>query len=350
MPPAHLRVALVGTPNTGKSTLFNALSGLRQHVGNYPGVTVEMKKGRFRFHGIDFTLIDLPGTYSLAPRSPDEMVAVDVILGRQGGEARPDLLVCIADASNLERNLYLASQALELGLPVLVALNMVDVAEGQGIRLDVNLLADRLGVPIIPIQANKRKGLDDLRAAIAKMARASAPVLMPTFPPAFVAEVDSLGRLLDEVPAFLVRRLLIDVGGTTETRLLAGRTDLSGPLAEARKRLAAAGFSVPAIEARTRYAWIRQAMAGCVQRPTVRPTTWTDRLDRVLTHRVGGAVVFLVVMFLLFQSIYTAAWPLMKLIDAGKDWLGELVGSTLPPGPFTNLLVEGVIGGVALTA
>jgi ferrous iron transport protein B len=342
----RLRAALLGNPNTGKTTLFNALSGLNHRVGNYPGVTVESKVGQMTCAGLPFDLIDLPGTYSLAPRSPDEMVAVDVILGRQGGEVRPDVLVCIADASNLERNLYLASQALELGLPVIVALNMVDVAEGQGIHLDVPLLAERLGVPIVPIQANKRKGLDELRAIIAKMARSSAPVLMPLFPPAFVAEVESLSRLLDDVPTFLVRRLLIDVGGTTESRLLADRPELSEPLSEARERLEAAGFPVPAVEAKTRYAWIRKALVGCVQRPNVRPTTWTDRLDRVLTHRVGGAAVFLLVMFLLFQSIYTAAWPLMKLIDAGKDWLGGLVADALPPGPFTSLLVEGVIGGV----
>src|SRR5882762_10678377 len=121
-------IALVGNPNTGKTTLFNALAGMRQHVGNYPGVTVETKKGQMTCAGVVFDLIDLPGTYSLAPRSPDEMVAVDVILGAQKGESRPDVVVCIVDASNLDRNLYLTTQALELGVPVVVALNMMDVA------------------------------------------------------------------------------------------------------------------------------------------------------------------------------------------------------------------------------
>ncbi len=342
----RLRAALLGNPNTGKTTLFNALSGLNHRVGNYPGVTVESKVGQMTCAGLAFDLIDLPGTYSLAPRSPDEMVTVDVILGRQDGEARPDVLVCIADASNLERNLYLATQALELGLPVVVALNMIDVAESQGIRLDVPLLAERLGVPIVPIQANKRKGLEALRAAVAEAASHAAPTRMPEFPPAFAAEVASIGNLLEEVPTFLVRRLLIDVGGYTETRLLSGRPELREPLLEARQRLTAGGCPVPAVEARTRYAWIRQALAGCVQRPNVRAVTWTDRLDRVLTHRVAGLAVFLVVMFVVFQSIYTAARPLMKLIDSGKDWLGVLVAGALPPGPFTSLLVEGVIGGV----
>src|SRR5579884_4148492 len=129
-------IALVGNPNTGKTTLFNALAGMRQRVGNYPGVTVETKKGQMHHQGRTFDLVDLPGTYSLAPRSPDEMVAVDLILGHQPGEARPDVILSIVDASNLERNLYLTTQALELGVPVVVALNMIDVATAQGIRID----------------------------------------------------------------------------------------------------------------------------------------------------------------------------------------------------------------------
>src|SRR3984957_19811641 len=145
-PARRLPAALVGNPNTGKTTLFNALSGLRQHVGNYPGVTVETKKGQMTCAGQPFDLIDLPGTYSLAARSPDEMVAVDVILGQQKGEARPDVVVSIVDASNLERNLYLTTQALELGVPVVLALNMIDVAESQGVRIDCERLGRQLGV------------------------------------------------------------------------------------------------------------------------------------------------------------------------------------------------------------
>src|SRR5437588_7636038 len=152
-------IALLGNPNTGKTTLFNALAGMRQRVGNYPGVTVETKKGRMAVGGQIIGLIDLPGTYSLAPRSPDEMVAVDVLLGQQPGERRPDAILAIVDASNLERNLYLASQALEIGLPVVIALNMIDVAERHGLRIDAARLSQQLGVPVVPIQANKGKGL-----------------------------------------------------------------------------------------------------------------------------------------------------------------------------------------------
>src|SRR5438067_10698270 len=147
--------ALVGNPNTGKTTLFNALAGMRQRVGNYPGVTVETKKGSLAHAGRRFDLVDLPGTYSLAPRSPDEMVAVDLVLGQQPGERRPDVLVSIVDASNLERNLYLTTQLLEVGIPVVVALNMVDVAEGQELHVDAERLSRRLGVRVVPIQANQ---------------------------------------------------------------------------------------------------------------------------------------------------------------------------------------------------
>src|SRR5436305_8176241 len=134
-------VALLGNPNTGKTTLFNALAGMRQRVGNYPGVTVEKKTGRMRHGSQPFDVVDLPGTYSLAPRSPDEMVTVDVILGRQAGEARPDVVVTLVDASNIDRNLYLTTQALELGVPVVVALNMIDVAKSQGMEIDVETLS-----------------------------------------------------------------------------------------------------------------------------------------------------------------------------------------------------------------
>src|SRR5271168_1153685 len=130
-------VALVGNPNTGKTTLFNALAGMSQRVGNYPGVTVETKKGHMTWQGRAFDLVDLPGTYSLAPRSPDEMVAVDLVLGHQAGEPRPDVILSIVDASNLERNLYLTTQILDLGVPVVVALNMIDVAKRHGLTLDV---------------------------------------------------------------------------------------------------------------------------------------------------------------------------------------------------------------------
>jgi ferrous iron transport protein B len=348
LPPKKLAAALLGNPNTGKTTLFNALSGLRQRVGNYPGVTVETKKGQMCCAGQPFELIDLPGTYSLAPRSPDEMVAVDVILGRQKGEVRPDVVVSIVDASNLERNLYLTTQALELGVPVVVALNMVDVARSQGIQIDTERLARQLGVPVVPIQANKKRGLDALRTAIAAAATNGPPPRQASFPEAFEREVGELHRTVGaDVLIFLVRRLVLDVGGWTEERL-AGQLGegIRAQVLGVRERLAKAGCPVPAVEARARYGWIREVTAGCIQRPTQRPITWTDRIDRVLTHKLWGTLIFLVLMFLVFQAIFTWARPLMKIISDGKDALADLLRDHLPAGPFTDLLLDGVLEGV----
>ena len=185
-------VALIGNPNTGKSTLFMALAGVRQRVGNYPGVTVEKKLGSVRLGARDCQLVDLPGTYSLAPRSPDEMVAVDVLLGRRDDLAAVDAVLSIVDASNLERNLYLLSQALELGLPTVVALNMVDIARTKGLKIDIHRLREQLGVPVIEVQANRRLGVDELKAALAEIANrqvtskhASRAAVVSPFPAEF---------------------------------------------------------------------------------------------------------------------------------------------------------------------
>src|SRR5690349_10976059 len=169
-PTKTIRVAVVGNPNTGKSTLFTTLAGVRQRVGNYPGVTVEKKTGHLKHGDQNFELIDLPGTYSLAPRSPDEMVAVDVLLGRRDNDGPPDVVLSIVDASNLERNLFLVSQVLSLGLPTVVALNMIDLARERQIEIDVTALSNRLGVPVVAVQANHRVGLDELKRALAEAA------------------------------------------------------------------------------------------------------------------------------------------------------------------------------------
>src|SRR5262245_39735611 len=341
-------VALVGNPNTGKTTLFNALAGMRQRVGNYPGVTVETKKGKLRAGEQVLDLIDLPGTYSLAPRSPDEMLAVDVILGHQAGESRPDVVVAFVDASNLERNLYLVTQVMELGVPVVVALNMMDIAEHQGLRNDAAKLAQRLGVPVVPIQANKGRGLDALRETICRAVGQPAPETGPTFPAAFTREADDLSEAIGNgVPPYLVRRLLLDVGGYTEEALTRRHGDrFRDSVQAARRRLTDAGCGVPAVEARSRYAWIREATSACVMRPATRPVSWTDRLDRVLTHKVWGTVIFLGLMFVVFQSIFTWARPLMAWIGAGQEALSDLVKDGMAAGALRSLLVDGVIQGV----
>jgi ferrous iron transport protein B len=361
-------VALLGNPNTGKTTLFNALAGMRQRVGNYPGVTVETKKGRMTVHGQTIDLIDLPGTYSLAPRSPDEMVAVDLLLGEQPGEPRPDAILAIVDASNLERNLYLTSQALELGIPVVVALNMTDVAESQKLHVDAERLAKQLGVRVVPTQANRGKGLAELKEAISAAVFRGSPEngagtghsILSTqnslpgaahnplqFPENFECEAAQLrDHIGGHIAPFLVRRLLLDVGGYTEKRFTRMHDDLSHDVQVARQRLAEAGCPVPAVEARARYGWIRQATAGCIQRPDARPVTWTDRLDKVLTHRIWGTLVFLVLMFCVFEAIFLIADPVKNVFDVAKGWLAIQLESVLPAGPFRDLLTDGVLKGV----
>lgn len=342
-----LTVALAGNPNTGKSTLFNALTGLRQHVGNYPGVTVEMKKGTARLGDLDFHLIDLPGTYSLAPRSPDEMVSVDLLLGHIKGDARPDVLVSIVDATNLERHLYLTTQLMDLGVPVVVAVNLIDRAKALGVIIDFAGLSARLGVPVIPVQANRGLGLDELKKAIAAAAdTGTAPTPVP-FPDAFRHEVAVLAEALGVAEPFLAARGLLDVGGHTERQLTErfGATVVDR-IRTGRDRLATAGCAVPAIEARTRYAWIRQATSGFVRRPAARPVTWSDRLDRVFTHKVWGTLIFLLLMFAVFEAIFVGAKPLMDLIDSGRELLDDGVKAVLDPGPFRSLITEGVLKGV----
>ncbi len=340
-------VALVGNPNTGKTTLFNALAGMNQRVGNYAGVTVETKKGKLRIGELALDVIDLPGTYSLAPRSPDEMLAVDVILGNNPAEPRPDVVVTIVDASNLERNLYLMTQVLELGVPVVVALNMIDVAEGQGIRIDVDKLSQQLGVPVVPLQANKGKGLDQLRSAIAKVLDRPHSAEGPAFPAEFEAEVARVKSCVNGEPIYLLRRLLLDVGGHAEKWL----TEKYGaPLVEtlhaSRKRLVDGGFTLAGTEARLRYGWIRQRTAGCIERPAKRPVAWTDRIDKVLTHRIFGTLIFLAVMFAVFEAIFLIADPAKQVLDVGKNALVDLVQGMLPIGPWRSLIVDGVIKGV----
>jgi len=347
-----IRVAVIGNPNTGKSTLFTALAGVRQRVGNYPGVTVEKKIGHLRHESHDFELIDLPGTYSLAPRSPDEMVAVDVLLGRQANDSPPDVILSIVDASNLERNLFLVSQVLALGLPTVVALNMVDLARDRMIEIDVPALMQRLGVPVVAVQANRRRGLDELKAALVAVAAEGACEHENPMPVEFQRHAREVGVRLNAngakpVPSFLAERLLLDGDGYLERELLNG--DAAGchaQLGKARDALAAAGMPVPAVEAIARYGWVARVLDGIVQRPNDHQPTASDRIDAVLTHKLAGTLVFVAVMAVLFSSIFILADPLMSMIDNGVGWLGGLVEGAMLEGALRSLLVNGVIGGV----
>lgn len=351
-PARTLNVALVGNPNTGKSTLFHALSGVRQKTGNYPGVTVEKKHGTFTHQGQKVTLIDLPGTYSLAPRSPDEMVTVDVLLGRQSNEAKPNAVLVIVDASNLERNLYIVSQVKELGLPTVVALNMVDIAEEKGITIDAEKLQTQLGIPVIPTQANRRGGLDRLRETIIALARQESITPTSPFPEEFRDKVSQLHSKLKEqtadAPRYLAERLLLDTSGYLEQELVNGGQDLHSWIVKTRNQLAELGQPVPAIEAISRYKWVQESLAGVVTREANRKVTWSDRIDRILTDKIAGTIFFILVMSSMFMAVFSdySAGILMGWIESGFELLANGVDAILPDGALKSLMIDGVIAGV----
>jgi ferrous iron transport protein B len=348
-------VALIGNPNTGKSTLFGALVGVHQHVANYPGVTVEKKTGRMTAHGCRYEVIDLPGLYSLAARSPDEMVAVDVLLGRPGAAAGADAVIAIVDACNLERHFYLMSQVLELGLPTVVAVNMVDLAEGRGITLNIERLAERLGVPVVAVQANRGIGVPELKRALAEAIRRGAGRPPALFPPAFEQEVSRLEGLSElsgengtaPLPRCLLRRLLLETSGYLESALLQDADGRVGrELQAARDRLAQAGCPVPAVETAARYDWARSTLQGVLSEPGRYRLTATDRIDRWLTHRLWGMLVFAAVMLVVFQAVFVGAQPPRRWIDAATGALAGWIEGSLPDGALRSLLAEGVVGGV----
>ncbi|MBM3970976.1 MAG: ferrous iron transport protein B [Planctomycetes bacterium] len=349
-----LTVAIIGNPNTGKSTLFNALTGLQVRVGNFPGVTVEKKIGRIKGTAQPIDLVDLPGTYSLSPRSLDEMVSVNVLLGRQTDVGKVDAVVCILDASNLERNFYLACQVLDLGLPTVIVLNMFDVASTRGVRIDIPALSKKLGVQVVATSAHRKEGLDALKAAIAS-AVPNGPGTRPhPFPETFYSECHQLASKLaglcrSDAPSFLVERALLDVGGYLETEWLDddnAAEQWRTALVEARTRLKDAGCRVPAIEAKARYAWAKQTLAEITTIPSARAETLSDRMDRVLTHRFAGLLIFAVLMVVVFQAIFSWAEPLMGWCEAGQSAASGFVASQLPPGTLRSLLTDGVVAGV----
>lgn len=290
-----LVVALLGNPNTGKSTLFTALAGIPTRIGNYPGVTVEEKRGSFSHAGSRIELIDLPGIYSLVPRSPDERVAMAVLEGHQEGSPPVDCVVVLADATSLERNCYLVSQALGLGLPVVVALTLTDLAADRGISVDHAQLAARLGCPVIPVVAPQREGLDTLADAIVEAKERPAP-----------AHPDVHAETLTDVD----------------------------------------GHSPAAMEAMARYRWIEQILDGVVTRST--PAGWSieERIDAVLTHRIAGTLAFVAVMLAVFSSIFWAATPIMDLFSGAIDAVAASLDARLPEGAIRSLVVDGIVAGV----
>ena len=280
------RVALVGNPNSGKTALFNALTGAHQKVANYAGVTVERKEGLIRSaDGRHLSVLDLPGTYSLRARSPDEEVTRDAVLGRLAGETPPDLIVCVADATNLRLVLRLVLELKAVGRPMVLALNMYDIAQRQGLRIDLERLSAELGVPVVPTTATRKRGIDDLIATVSSV---------------------------------------LDVAPQT------GASAWAAP--------DAAALRTAAREA-------ERIMKACV-RPPERPDTLTGRIDSILLHPVGGLVILLGLLFVMFQAVFTWATPLMDGIEGLLAALGVAVAAVMPDGIWESLIVDGLISGV----
>jgi ferrous iron transport protein B len=348
-----LTVALVGNPNTGKSTLFNALTGLRQRVGNYPGVTVARKSGQCDCgDGLKVELIDLPGLYSLSAASPDEQVVIDALSGHLADDRRPDAVVVVVDATNLLRNLFLASQLAELGLPVVLVLNQADVAAEQGVKIDAELLSRRLGgVPVVLTSAWKGEGIAAVRRAIAEALRLR--IRMPAVEwPALVEEALSevaaavasdLGRAPSRAD---VERLLFDSTTSVGQRLGWEAARRDAVIRAARDKVRRAGYNPLAAEPLIHYERLRKLLEGVVQGGGNR-TGASAAVDQVLLHRVLGPLVFAGIMLGMFASVFWLAKFPMQWLSSGADWLKAVVAPLLDGMPMLQSLVtDGMIGGV----
>ena len=354
----ELVVALVGNPNCGKTTLFNALTGLRQKVGNYPGVTVEKKEGRARLaDGRTARLIDLPGLYSLTPHSPDEVIAREVLMGLRPGMPRPDVILNVVDASNLERNLYLTSQLLDIGVPTVIALTMTDTAAKDGTIVDAAALEKGIGVPVRAVVAPRRQGLDALLGALAPAPQRPLPDPVWQTPPAIVEAIAQLQSALQEEHDLPPRvafaesiSLLMQESDKAPTEYL--QPAVRALVRRTRERLAEdeIDFATQAIEAR--YAWSAQVCQGVAQQvvtPRRRPISANERVDRIIMHPFWGYVIFVAVMTLIFQSIFSWAQLPMDVIKNGINALGIWMTHWMPAGDLRDLIKDGVLGGVGNT-
>ncbi len=342
-------VALIGNPNTGKTTLFNRLTGARQRVGNYPGVTVTRKTGVLSLDGGDVTVVDLPGVYSLAATSPDERIAIESLQG--WAETAPDVIVCVVDATHLRRSLFLARQLADLGRPLVIALNFSDELRAKGVTIDATRLAERLGAPVVAIAARQGENVEGLRQAIAEALERPAASARPQWPASVGEAVELLRGELDRrggesLEDAILRRLLFEDDHALLARVGVARPECAPLLDRVRRPIRAAGMHPLAAEALVHYRFIDGVLEEVVGQGPAGRVPATERIDRVLTHRASGLAIFAGLMFLVFQAIYTFATPAMDLIEAAtgavRDWVAPLLAGTPM---FQSLVCDGVIAG-----
>lgn len=334
-----LTVALVGNPNAGKSTLFNVLTGLRQKTGNFPGVTVEKKFGFFKLdNGKTCKLIDLPGTYSLYPKSLDERVVFDTLYNNVAPDY-PQLIIVVADASNLKRNLLLFSQVADLGLPVVLALNMIDVAARAGLTIDEQVLAKSLGLPVIKLNSRTGDGVGKLKQLLEKPPVAVQRKLFDTtaFAPELVSEVKEHFKLQSNYLAFHLAQQYQGMANL--------RSDEKQWLDEITRKHDFKSQSYQAAETIARYSVLSKLMASAVTQEAPTKSKYTQKLDHIFVHKYWGFGIFFLILFLIFQSIFTWAEVPMGLIESGMGAIKDAVTAILPEGALSALITDGVLSG-----
>ena len=337
------KIALVGNPNSGKSTLFNILTGLNQKIGNFPGVTVDKKVGQCTLlDDSRIRVIDLPGTYSLYPKSKDERIVMETLIDKKN-TTHPDVIIFVADASNLRRNLLLYTQVADLKIPIIIALNMMDLASKSGIEIAIDALSNKLGVQVIPISARNSEGIDQLKQAI--QYTSEIPVQVDTIQVSELAP-GLLERIAEEMHINEPYIALQLVHQYDQLSFLS-TTDRSriGAIAQA---FSFHSQKVQAVEIIARYNFINDVLFDTLKlKEGAKRETVSNRIDAILTHKVFGFVIFFAVLFLVFQSIFSwSAFP-MDLIKELFIWLGNVGHQLLPAGVFTNLLIDGVLAGLS---
>jgi ferrous iron transport protein B len=351
-------IALAGNPNSGKTMIFNALTGARQHVGNYPGVTVEKKEGTARFQDATFTVVDLPGTYSLTALSLEEIVARNFLIAEE-----PDAVVDIVDASNLERNLYLAVQLMELGVPLILALNMSDVARDRGLQIDYGKMSELLGVPVVPTVGHKGRGIQELLAAVADVCQKPSEQKRPARQIDYGREVEPhveqltgvvarYGACADRARWYALKLLEGDEETAKRVQSLCpdGCEEIFKEAVRLRTHIeGVSGADIGTVLADGRYGFIAGACAEAVSQTAEARVSKSERIDRLILSRWLGLPIFAVLMYAVFQLTFALGEPLMGGMEAAFEWLGGTIASFWPEGSdslLKSLLVDGIVGGV----